>query len=117
MRGFKLDENSDVEIRNNKIQMIADDELTMQTMKYLLSTNKGECFYNEDEGVNFRNLLGKNIEDDTVKSEILDGIMQISPDYMITNFSAERNAETRKLDVKFTATTADNEAVTVSTSY
>ena len=117
MRGFKLTQSGDVEIKNNKIEMLSDDELTMQTMKYLLSTNKGECFYNEDEGVNFRNLLGKNIEDDTVKSEILGGIMQLDNTFAITEFSSERNAETRKLDVKFTATTANNEAVTVSTSY
>ena len=47
MRGFKLTQAGDVEIRNNKIQMIADDELTRQSIQYLLSTNKGECFYNE----------------------------------------------------------------------
>ena len=117
MRGFKLTNTGDISIKNNKIEMIADDELTRQTIQYLLSTNKGECFYNENEGISFRNILGKNVEDDTVKSEILDGLMQISPDYMITDFSTERNAETRKLDVKFTASTADEETVTVDTSY
>ena len=117
MRGFKLTQAGDVEIKNNKIEMLSDDELKMQTIEYLLSTNKGECFYNEEEGINFRNLLGKNIEDDAVKSEILGGIMQLDNTFAITEFNTERNAETRKLDVKFTATTADNEAVTVSTSY
>lgn len=117
MRGFKLTNSGDVEIRNNKIQMIADDELARQTIQYLLSTNKGECFYNENEGINFRNLLGKNVEDDTVKSELLDGLMQINDTFAITDFSTERNAETRKLDVKFTASTADEETVTVDTSY
>lgn len=117
MRGFKLTQAGDVEIRNNKIQMIADDELTRQTIQYLLSTNKGEWFGDESQGINFRNLLGKNVEDDTVKSEILDGLMQIEQSFAITDFSTERNAETRKLDVKFTATTADEETVTVDTSY
>lgn len=117
MRGFKLTNTGDISIKNNKIEMIADDELTRQTIQYLLSTNKGECFYNENEGINFRNLLGKNVEDDTVKSEILDGLMQIDQTFAITDFSTERNAETRKLDVKFTATTADEETVTVSTNY
>lgn len=117
MRGFKLDENSDVEIRNNKIQMIADDELSRQSIQYLLSTNKGECFYNDNEGISFLNILGKNVEDDNVKSEILDGLLQIDDTFVITDFSTERNAETRKLDVKFTASTADEETVTVDTSY
>lgn len=117
MRGFKLTNVGDVTIKNNKIEMIADDELSRQSIQYLLSTNKGECFYNENEGINFRNLLGKNVEDDTVKSEILDGLMQIDQTFAITDFSTERNAETRKLDVKFTASTADEETVTVDTSY
>lgn len=117
MKGFKLTQAGDVEIKHNKIQMIADDELTRQTIQYLLSTNKGEWFGDESQGINFRNLLGKNVEDDTVKSEILDGLMQLNSTFAITDFSTERNAETRKLDVKFTATTADEETVTVNTSY
>ena len=117
MRGFKLTQAGDVAIKNNKIEMIADDELSRQSIQYLLSTNKGEWFYNEEEGINFMNLLGKNVEDDTVKSEILDGLLQIDNTFVITDFSTERNAETRKLDVKFTASTADEKTVTVDTSY
>lgn len=117
MRGFKLTQAGDVEIKNNKIQMIADDELTRQSIQYLLSTNNGECFYNENEGISFQNILGKNVEDDIVKSEILEGLMQIDNTFAITDFSAERNAETRKLDVKFTASTADEKVVAVDTSY
>ena len=43
--------------------------------------------------------------------------MQIDNTFAITDFSAERNAETRKLDVKFTASTADEKVVAVDTSY
>lgn len=117
MRGFKLTNVGDVTIKNNKIEMIADDELSRQSIQYLLSTNKGECFYNDNEGISFLNILGKNVEDDNVKSEILDGLLQIDDTFVITDFSTERNAETRKLDVKFTASTADEETVTVDTSY
>ena len=117
MRGFKLTQAGDVEIRNNKIEMLSDDELTMQTIEYLLSTNKGECFYNEEEGINFRNLLGKNIEDDAVKSEILGGLMQLSPDYVITNFEAEHDSKTRNLKVSFKAESANGEVVNLETGW
>lgn len=117
MRGFKLTQAGDVAIKNNKIEMIADDELSRQSIQYLLSTNKGEWFSDESQGINFRNLLGKNVDDDIVKSELLDGLLQIDNTFAITDFDTERNVETRKLDVKFTATTADQKKVTVDTSY
>ena len=117
MRGFKLTNVGDVTIKNNKIEMIADDELSRQSIQYLLSTNKGECFYNENEGINFRNLLGKNVEDDTVKSEILDGLMQLSPDYVITNFEAEHDSKTRNLKVSFKAESANGEVVNLETGW
>jgi hypothetical protein len=65
VKGFKLDSNNDVEIRNNHVQMIEGDELTAQTVQCVLSTNKGEWFLNPEEGINFRAILGKH----TVKKE------------------------------------------------
>ena len=40
--------------------MIEGSDLTAQTVRTVLSTNKGEWFGNPDEGINFRNILGKN---------------------------------------------------------
>ena len=59
MKGFKLNENGDVVIANDEIELISDDELTQQTIKTVLNTNKGEWFANKDEGINFRAILGK----------------------------------------------------------
>lgn len=60
MRGFLLDSNGDVVIENNKIVMIDGQNLKAQTVRTLLGTNKGEWFGNEEEGISFKNILGKN---------------------------------------------------------
>ena len=40
--------------------MIKGTELKAQTVKTVLGTNNGEWFGNPDEGISFRNILGKN---------------------------------------------------------
>lgn len=40
--------------------MIEDNELLRQTVQTVLSTNKGEWVLNKDEGINYRNILGKS---------------------------------------------------------
>ena len=54
-----LDENGDVVIENGDIQMTNGTELTMQTIKTVLKTQKGEWFFNADEGINLNEILGK----------------------------------------------------------
>lgn len=59
MQGFMLDEQGDVVIQKGEIQMIHGKELTAQTIKSVLGTQKGEWFLNWDEGINLDNILGK----------------------------------------------------------
>lgn len=44
--------------------MTAGNELLAQTVRQVLSTNKGEWFLNQEEGINFKNLLGKTGKSD-----------------------------------------------------
>ena len=59
MKGFALDEKGDLLIENGEIQLVHGAELTMQTIKSVLGTQKGEWFLNSDEGVNHNEILGK----------------------------------------------------------
>lgn len=59
MKGFMLDEQGDVVIENGVIQMVHGTDLTMQTTKCVLGTQKGEWFLNWEEGINHDNILGK----------------------------------------------------------
>lgn len=44
---------------NHQIEMVEGAELTCQKIKTVLGTNKGEWFFDEEEGINFKNILGK----------------------------------------------------------
>lgn len=59
MKGFMLDEHGDVVIENGEIQMVHDVELTAQTIKSVLQTQKGEWFLDWEEGINHNEILGK----------------------------------------------------------
>ena len=59
MKGFALNEQGDLLIENGVIQMVHGAELTMQTIKSVLGTQKGEWFLNWEEGINHREILGK----------------------------------------------------------
>lgn len=44
---------------NHQIEMVEGAELTCQKIKTVLGTNKGEWFFDEEEGINFDNIIGK----------------------------------------------------------
>ena len=117
MKGFKLTDTGDVAFKNNKIELITDSDLTQQSIQYLLSTNKGECFYDENEGITFQNILGKNVEEDHIKSEILQGLLQLDSSFVMTDFSMSFDNASRHLAVTFTAENKNGEVISVSTNY
>lgn len=102
MQGFALDHNGDVVIQKNKIVMISDKALTLQTVRSIIGTNKGEWFLNTDEGINFDNLHGKNPDYDAIKGEIAQGLSQVNEDLMLKSFDCSLD-ENRKLDINFEA--------------
>lgn len=59
MKGFALDERGDLIIENGVIQMVHGVDLTTQTLKSVFSTQKGEWFFNQDEGIEINEILGK----------------------------------------------------------
>lgn len=107
MQGFMLDDDGDVVINNNDIQLVENEELIRQKVRNVLSTNKGEWFLNEDEGINFDNLLGKNNPEELVRAEIEQGIQQVDENFAITEFEMYADKNSRKLTVNFTATNKD----------
>lgn len=59
IKGFALDDKGDLIIENGDIQMVHGAELTKQTIKTVLGTQKGEWFLNWEEGINYNEILGK----------------------------------------------------------
>ena len=121
MKGFKLytvEEaknkgvyENDVAIENNKITMIDGNELLAQTVRSVIGTNRGEWVLNKDEGIRFKNLLGKNISEDVIKNEVYQGLLQVDGSFFMTGFAMELDAETRRLKITFSAVNDDGEEV------
>ena len=104
MKGFKLDENNDVVISETyrDIDMTQGADLTRQAIQTTLNTNKGEWFFDLSEGVNFRNILGKNKNKEAVQNEVIRGLAQIDPGMLLKDFQLETGPG-RKAKVTFTA--------------
>lgn len=111
MKCFNLDSNGDVEIKNNKIVMNSGKELMQQKIQKVLSTNLNEWFGNSKEGVNFKNILKKGITVDDIKSEVIDGLTQIDPTFVMTQFNMKIDDLNRALHVSFQATNSEGETI------
>lgn len=108
MTGFALDKNNDIMILNNQVQMVNGTGLLKQTIKTVIGTNKGEWCLNEDEGINFQNILGKSLPDDEViKNELEQGIMQVDSSFVITSLTSNFDSKSRTLNITFQAENED----------
>lgn len=115
VRCFNLDNSGDIEIQDNKIVMTtSENNLIKQKIQKVLSTNKNEWFSNLDEGINFKNILKKGVTEEDVKSEIIDGLTQIDPSFVITEFNMKIDNSNRTLYVTFSAT--DEDGYTIETN-
>lgn len=117
MKGFKLDENGDIVIENGKIVMVDGNELLSQTVTTTLSTNKKEWFLNEDEGIDFDNILTKKPDFDLIRAEIEDGLSQVDSSLTLETFNYDFDKERRKLVLNFTARNKDGVIISGTRAY
>lgn len=115
MKGFQLDKSGDVAmgaldnegIAHNsagcRIRMIDGNALLTQTVQTVIATNKGEWAFQKNEGISFKNLLGKNVDEEMMKNEVFQGLLQVDNSFALTKFSTELDKETRKVVIHFTA--------------
>lgn len=115
MKSFAVDENHDVVIYNGILQLVEGSELKRQTAECTLNTKINEWFFNDELGIDFYAILSKRaVEDETIKSVILDGLRQVDETFTIDKFAADFNKKNRKLKISFTASTEDGQTVTIS---
>lgn len=93
MKGFKLN-SGDVEITNKRIVMVEGAELTRQNVQQVLSTNKGEWTLNADEGINFKNILGKKAPKQNAETNALKKVYETK----IQEIKADENELAKKLE-------------------
>ena len=117
MQGFKLDSNGDVMLENGKISIVSGTDLTVQTLKTVIGTNKGEWFMNDDEGIDFDSVIGKGITEDMQRAEIIDACGQVDQNLQLTEFSSETAKKTRAAILGFTAVNQSGEEIRVERDY
>ena len=117
MKGFALDTNGDVIIDKNKIKMVDGTGLIRQTVQAVLGTNKNEWFLNVDEGIDFNNILGKKKDDDIIRNEILQGLLQVYSSFVFETFNCDFDNKYRKLTISFKAKNSTGEIIEVSNEY
>ena len=112
MKGFKLTENGDISITDGQIDMIDDNALETQTIKTVLSTNRGEYPFDSEEGIDHRQILSKGVTEDMVKTQMQNGIFQVNPERIIDEFDYSVN--NRHAIVDFTARKNSGNSISAS---
>ena len=112
MDGFKINENGDVVIQDDRIVMVSDKDLITQTVRQILKTNLGEWWLNEDEGIDFFCLLCKKPNYDQIEDHIKLGLWQIDETFNLTSFDC--SVENRKLTVNFTAVNDNGDTIDIT---
>lgn len=107
IKDFALDQKGDLIIENSDIQIVEGEELLKQTIKNILSTNKGEWFLDWEQGIEFSNILGKGVTEEIVQAEIEEGLQQVDETLHISEF--KMNVNGRSLTVSFKATNEEKD--------
>jgi len=108
MLSIQIDSTGDILLddRGNPIQVSGLEE-TRQEVEVYLQTNKDEWFLDPDLGINHSDFRGKNVSDDTMRVNIVDGLEQTDRFVSLDNINFVKDTKTRKLYVAFRATMTD----------
>lgn len=111
MKDLALDSKGDLLIENNDLVLVTGDEEIRQRVECNLGTNKGEWFNDWEQGIRFSNLLGKNVTDEDVRGEVINGLRQVDETFTLDSFTVTRTG--RRLAANFTAHNADGDTVEI----
>ena len=111
MKDLKLNSNGDLLVENNDFVFVTGEEELRQRVECVLGTNKGEWFNDWEEGINFSNILGKNVTVEDVRGEIISALRQVDETFTLDSLTVEQ--EGRKLFANFTAHNADGDTVEI----
>lgn len=115
MKTFKLDKYGDVVINNNKIELVYDIEMIIQTIKQVLNTNLGEWFGNEEEGIDFHVILTKNPNYDLIQDTINTAVQQVADTLEIDLETDDFTFDVigRELNICFTLTVNNTDSTSI----
>lgn len=110
MKGFALDEKGDVLFEKNDIKMENSTALLAQKIRQVLSTNRGEWWLNEKEGVPVQKILKKNPNAAQIKDYVRSAIAQVDGTLQMTK--CDITVVGRRMKITFAVSGAGGEAET-----
>ena len=112
MQSLKLSETGDILMSaSGNLVMVEGTEEIAQCCHIGTGTNKGEWFLNPDMGITFSKFLGKQINEEEMREELTQGLMQEEriQSVDLIKFTVEKNSRT--LLVTFDATSTEGERI------
>lgn len=85
----------DLSITDGVIDMTEDEELLVQKIQAVWSTNRGEWTLAPSEGIDFQTILRKSPDQDEIREELESAMEQVSTTAHITGFSMDVDKQTR----------------------
>lgn len=76
MKSLLIDESGDLVFNGNELQMTDAATDIQQSVRIILETLLGEFFFDENLGLTHENLLGKNLNLEYLKQDIIDTIIE-----------------------------------------
>ncbi len=110
MKGFALDNHGDVIIKKNDIQLVCGTELSIQKIRQVLSTNRGEWWLDPEEGIPVQKVLKKNPNQAMIRDYVRNAISQV--DKSLEMAYCDIATEGRTLRVRFGISGAGGPAAT-----
>lgn len=115
MRDFLLDKDGDILINADKMSLIDGANQLQQKIRQVLGTNLEEWPFDEDEGLNFRLFLSRDLDEEMARETIQNALLHVDENLEIVDFSLSKID--RKLVIQFTAKVQNGETVEIEQRY
>lgn len=90
--------------------MVHGSDLTMQKLKTVFGTQKGEWFLDWERGINRNDIFGKQRPtDEEIKAELQDGASQVDENFVIDELTTDYDKQKRELYIHCTAVNHESE--------
>jgi hypothetical protein len=110
MQSLKL-LNGDLMFENGELVIIDGAGELAQCCEIVLGTNKGEWFLNEEMGIDFNKMHGKNVNEQAIRQQIRNGLSQETRIKSVDDITVILDNVKRVSTVTFVATSDDGMSV------
>lgn len=112
MQSLKLDETGDITFNaSGALEMLEGASEVAQCCEICVGTNKGEWFLNPALGITFSMFLGKQVNEEEMRSELIEGLLQDERISSVDNVDFTLHPSSRTMLISFDATSIDGDLI------